>query len=317
MYRSLIINSVKTDLFFGALKLRLFDSLDKPSSASELHLRTGYDIRNLTLCLDALASVKFIRKEEDKYCNTEQTQKYLSSESPSYIGDLILHRQKMFSVDNLVERIKHGDKATRKIDFRRLAELTGKEMKLFRTKSFVRTVQTLLHDVPQPRFLDLGGGSGLMGIEWAKQNPQASGVIFEQKEIAEIAQQNVVANGVEKQVRVIAGNFLSDDIGHSCYDLILASGILAFCGKLLTEVCEKLYHTLDKDGFLIVVTPQLSEDGLQPMDVVLSWLSSRLNGAEPILNGRTIYKKLLKAGFEYVQDYHEPLYKGLIYRKRK
>lgn len=315
MYRSLIIHSVKTDLFFGALELRLFDGLDKPTSVSELHLRTGFDRRSLALCLDALASAKFIRKEEDKFCNTERTQKYLSSESPSYIGDLILHRRRMFSVDNLVEILKNGGKVTQKIDFQRLAELTGKEMKLFRTKTFVRTAQTLLHDVPQPRFLDIGGGPGLIGIEWAKRNPQVSGVIFEQKEIAEIAQQNVMENGTERQIQVIAGNFLTDDIGHSCYDLILASGVLAFCGRNLTEVCEKLYRASDKSGYLIVVTPQLKEDGLQPMNVVLSWLSNRLNGAEPILHGRIIHKELLKVGFEYLQDYREPVYQGIIYRK--
>lgn len=315
MYRSLIINSVKTDLFFGALELRLFDGLDKPTSALDIHLRTGCDIRSLTLCLDALASAQFIKKEGKNYFNTEQTQKYLSSESSSYIGDLILHRRKMFSVENLVERIKYGDKGIQSIDFRRLAELTGKEMKLFRTKAFVRTVQTLLHDIPQPRFLDFGGGPGLMGIEWAKQNPLLSGVIFEQKEIAGIAQQNVMANGTDRQVQVIAGNFLTDDIGHSCYDLILASGVLAFCERHLTKVCEKLYRASDKSGYLIVVTPQLKEDGLHPMDIVLSWLSSRLNGAEPILHGRIIHKELLEVGFEYLQDYREPLYQGFIYRK--
>lgn len=315
MYRSWIVNSVKTEIFFGALELGLFTALDSPISAAELHCRTGYDIRNLTLCLDALAAVKLISKDGGSYCNTARSLKYLSAGSPSYIGDLILHRRKMMKCESLADRIKDGNQTRgNEIDFKRLAELTGKEMKLFRVKAFIRAADKLLKGVPHPRVLDLGGGPGLMTLEWTKRHPGASGVIFERKAVAGIAGQKVIEYGAEEKVRVIAGDFLSDDIGDR-YDLILASGVLAFCGDRLADIIKKLYRSLNEGGYVIVVTPRLNENGIDPIDTVLSWLSSRLDGIDPLLNGQIIHEEFLKAGFEYVNNYHEPLYRGAIYGK--
>lgn len=317
MYRSWIVNSVKAEIFFGALELGLFTRLDTPISATELSRCTGYDVRNLTLCLDALAAVKLINKDGDSYCNTPRVLKYLSAGSSSYIGDLILHRRKMMNVSSLTDRIKYGHKTYHnEIDFKRLAELTAKEMKLFRVKAFSRIADRLLKNLPHPRVLDLGGGPGLMTIEWVKRHTQASGVIFERKAVAGIARQNVIEYGVQEKIRVIDGNFLSDDIGDG-YDLILASGILAFCGDRLTDIIKKLHRALNEGGCMIVVTPCLSENGLCPVDTVLSWLSSRLDGTEPILNGQMIHEELLNAGFEYIHNYHEPLYRGAIYSKNR
>lgn len=317
MYRSWIVNSVKTEIFFGALELGLFTQLDTPISATELHRRTGYDVRNLTLCLDALAAVRLINKDGDSYCNTPRTLKYLSAGSSSYIGDLILHRRKMMNVSSLAELIKYGHKTHHhQIDFKRLAELTGKEMKLFRVKAFSRIANRLLKDFSHPRVLDFGGGPGLITIEWLKRHSRASGVIFERKTVAEIARQNVIEYGVEERMHVIEGNFLSEEIGDR-YDLILASGILAFCGDRLTDVIKKLYQALNEGGYMIVVTPRLSENGLCPVDTVLSWLSSRLEGTDPLLNGQIIHEELLNAGLEYTHDYHEPLYRGAIYSKNR
>ena len=319
MYRSLIVSSIKNDLFFSSLDLDLFSLLDSPISASELHHKTQYDERNLSLCLDALVAGKFIIKEEDKYYNTSENKKFLSKNSLFYIGDLILQKKKILEPKNLIDRIKFGklteEQQEPMLDFKQMAESTDKEMRLFRVKPFLKTAEKLLADIEQARILDLGGGPGIMSIEFVKKHSASSGLIIEKGEVAKIAEKNVIENKLSKRMKVIQGNFLTDNIG-SGYDLILASGILAFCGSYLQSTIEKIHKSLNTGGHIIVMTPQLNENGVQPKDIVMCWLSGRINGVEPILKGHIIHNEFISAGFIYTSDYKEPFYCGKIYQKR-
>ena len=208
--------------------------------------------------------------------------------SPFYIGDLILQKKKILEPKNLIDRIKFGklteEQQEPMLDFKQMAEFTGKEMRLFRVKPFLKTAEKLLADIKQARVLDLGGGPGIMSIEFVKKHSASSGIIFEKVEVAKIAEKNVIENKLSKRMKVIQGNFLTDDIG-SGYDLILASGVLAFCGSHLQSTVEKIYKSLNTGGHIIVMTPQLNENEVQPKDIVMCWLSSRINGVDPVLKG--------------------------------
>ena len=78
IYREQITNKIESDLFFAALELDLFSSLDIPKTSLELSSNLGYNQRNLDLCLNALVSTGYLIKTENKYSNTTKSEQYLS-----------------------------------------------------------------------------------------------------------------------------------------------------------------------------------------------------------------------------------------------
>lgn len=317
IYREQITNKIESELFFAALELDLFSSLDIPKTSLELSSNLGYNQRNLDLCLNGLVSTGYLIKTENKYSNTTKSEQYLSRNSETYIGDLLLYKRKMYSIENLTQQIKQGSSNQTKslpYDFKILAEYTCREMRLFRLEYFLSFTTQLLKDHPNPKILDLGGGPGIMAIDFVKQHPRSTGVVFEKTEVAKITKEFVLQNKVEKSVQVYSGDFQTDELG-SDYDLILASGVLAFAGNKLESLVERIYNSLNIGGYLIVVTPHLQDNETEPKEVVLSWLSGRLSGLDPILMENVIYDALEKKKFNYIREYKEPLYHGRLYQK--
>lgn len=317
IYRKQITNKIESDLFFTALELDLFSSLDIPKTSLELSSNLGYNQRNLDLCLNALVSTGYLIKSENKYSNTTKSNQYLSRNSETYIGDLLVNKRKMYSIENLTQQVKQGSYNQTKslpYDFKTLAEYTCKEIRLFRLEYFLSFTTELLKDHPNPKILDLGGGPGIMAIDFVKQHPRSTGVVFEKTEVAKITKEFILQNKVEKSVLVYSGDFQTDELG-SDYDLVLASGVLAFAGNKLESLVERIHNSLNIGGYLIVVTPHLQDNEAEPKEVVLSWLSGRLSGLDPILKENVIYDALEKRKFKYIREYKEPLYQGRLYQK--
>lgn len=105
--------------------------------------------------------------------------------------------------------------------------------------------------------------------------------------------------------------FNTDDIGGG-YDIIIASGILDFAKEHLDAFMEKLCRALTPDGYLYVVTHEVSEDYQSPPESILGWLSGHLDGLDTLLTKKTIAGTLSKHGFRRVQTAEvDGTFKGL------
>jgi hypothetical protein len=96
------------------------------------------------------------------------------------------------------------------------------------------------------------------------------------------------------------GDFNKDGIGED-YDLIIASGVLDFAKDYLDSFLEKLKHALSANGYLYIVTHEVSEDYQNPPESILGWLSSHLDGLDLLLTKNTIEKALMKHGFHCME----------------
>jgi len=82
----------KTCTLHAGVKLDLFSQLSgKPLTASELSEKTGYDLRGITMLINALAAMELLEKKEGFYSNTEESDVFLSKQSDRYIGYMIMH----------------------------------------------------------------------------------------------------------------------------------------------------------------------------------------------------------------------------------
>ncbi len=319
-YYSILDQYLRGQLFYAALELDIFSFLDSETSLKELVHKTGYDEYNLNFFLLALASEKFIKKINDCFINTEMSRKYLSKHSEYFIGMSLLSKKQMLDICDASERVRKGiiekyddKKAFKSIyNFKSLAESSANEIKLFRAKPLIECISKVFDKNQKIKFLDLGGGCGMLSIELCKYFTNAKGVVFEEDSVATVAKDFIKKEAMSERIKVQSGNFITDDIG-SEYDLIIASGILNFAKKYLDEFIYKLSLSLNKGGYLYSVFKIAGEDYTEPEGLILKWLSSYLQGQDFLLNGDALYRTFKKHGFNNCigesGEYNSMLYK--------
>lgn len=108
---------------------------------------------------------------------------------------------------------------------------------------------------PQALVLDLGTGSGILAIAAAKLGAQVHALDIDPRAVS-VAQENVGANGVERNVSVATGTV--DDVREGRYDLIVANIIAETIVGILPRVAECLRP---KGRFIAsgIVAPRLDQ----------------------------------------------------------
>ncbi len=320
-YYNILNDYLRAQLFYSALELDIFSFLDNEILVDDLAERTGYDCENLNWFLLCMVSENWIEKRDDFFVNTEETKKYLSSNGESFLGMALLSKKHMLDISSATALVKDGNEE--KLDdrfafskvypFKDVAQASANEIKLFRSEPFIRSIEHVFNPSQEFRFLDLGGGSGMLSIELCKHFQNAKGVVFEEKSVCKVAEEFIAKESLQGRISVQSGNFLTDDIG-SGYDLIIASGIFHFAKNYLDTFVEKIALALSKNGYLYSVTGIASEDYLEPKGLLLKWLSSFLKGQNFLLNGDSLYQILADNNFKEC-DFFDEKFRGILYRK--
>ena len=314
-YYRCLKTKMETELLLSAIRLDIFTSLSTPSTLKELAECTGYDNRNLDLFLQALVCAGLLSREGELYGNTPEGSEFLSRTSPLYLGDTILFRDKLNSLEGIDEKIRKGSRAlqasadTSDYEFAGLARVAIPEMYLGRVQSFLNALKEVIDDVSPLRLLDLGGGSGIMAIEFVKAFPGASAVVFEHPSVAAVARQTAEQHGVSEKVSAVEGDFNADCIGEG-FDVLVASGILDFAQDNLEELLRKMHSALNPRGLLYLVRRKSDQEGL------LGWLPGLLNGRNALLAVESLKTSILKSGFELLRGDDAGRFCGEFYRKK-
>lgn len=309
IYYKMLHQKRETELFLSALRLRIFSALENLETANSLAKKTNLNERSLSFYLNSLACIGLLEKHENKYRNTKESNEFLNENSPLYLGEHLLFREKMMSLANLDERIQTGADAqiitdnsgVNVYDFYESARVSIPEMYTGRVQALLAALSELYKDGAPKKILDLGGGNGILAIETVSAFPGCQGVIFEHPSVAKLPQTLVEQHKLAESIKVIAGDFNVDGLGGE-YDLIIASGILDFAGGDPDKLLNKLYHALLPNGYLYLVSHTVSADYQSPPEVILGWLSSHLDGLDILLTRPTIESALIRQGFTCVQS---------------
>ena len=304
-------------LLFEAIKSDVFSYLDTPASAKEIAEKTGYCERNIGLLLLALSTCGYIEKQDNYYCNTKEGSAYLSKSSPYYLGKTILFREEMTTLSNLADKVTCGlnDTSGSFYDFSSLAEVTVPEMYATgRVKGFIDETKNIFTDSSaQLKMLDLGGGSGVFAMEFAKHYPNSNAYVFEHPSVAKTTSRIISNHKMETRVSVIAGDFNTDDIGES-YHLIVASGILDFTTEDLNNFMKKLAAAILDDSYFLLVG-RYSETENYPKENILSWLSGYMNGIKPPPTKKQVDLALNNSNLKTVHAIQTGRFPGCLYKK--
>ena len=316
IYYKTILQYREAELLFEALKLDIFSYLDEPTTLEEFLKSTNYDKENTKYFLSTLLSCGYIEKNNLTYCNTKCSKLYLSKNSSKYIGKAILFREKLGSILNIGDKVKDNSLGQNdKLDFSELAEIVHDEMYVTgRVDDFNREIKQLFSDKYRNyKVLDLGGGSGVLSIEFIRNFPNSTAYVFETSEVACISKKIIEKNDMQDKIFVLEGDFNVDAIGDG-YDLIIASGIFNFVNMDITEFICKISDALVLNGHLLIIG-SFFENEEYHKEHILNWLKGYINGMKPAPKKSEIEQSMRKANLSLEKRIKVGLFAGELRRK--
>jgi len=157
----------KSKVIMAANEYDLFTYLDKkPMTTEEIARELNAKTKAMELLLDALVSIKVLKKEGNRYQNTKAAKRCLVKDNEGYYGDMIKHindtypfwgglEKEIFKtkpqIKDLTERFTHAMDNSGKEKGREMAKKIPLECK--------------------KKLLDIGGGSGAYSVAFIEKNP--------------------------------------------------------------------------------------------------------------------------------------------------
>ena len=283
----------------------IFDHLGQPQSSISIAKKLKIDPRATGILLDALAGLGFLKKQSNKYQNTNLASQFFVSGRPHYQGHIMRHAETLWQNWSALDEIVKTGKPGRKAHDHEAFILGMHDLALLKVEKVLKAIG--LKGVKTA--LDLGGGPGTYSIEMAKNGIEVT--LFDRPETVKIAKR-VVNNapqpplnlrGGEGGVKFIQGDFINDDIGNG-YDLILASQIVhANSEKDNITLLKKCKKALNKNGRIVIQEFKISTDLTQPPNSSLFSVNMLVNtdGGRCYSPGE-MKKWLLKMGMKDIKE---------------
>ncbi len=259
----------------SAVELGLFTELARgPQSLESIRVKLRLHPRSVRDFLDALVALGFLKRSDDVYANTVETDLFLDRNKPSYVGGILEmanHRLYPFW-GHLTEGLRTG--------------LPQNECKdggpaLFdtlyadpaRLKEFLAAMTGVSHGANMAiaknfpwasyhRYVDVGTAQGDLAAQIALANPHLQGVGFDLPAVGPIFTDYVAALGVADRLRFSAGDFFKQELPKA--DVVLMGHIL-HDWDLPTKkmLVKKAYDAVPKGGALIVYEAIIDDDRSQ------------------------------------------------------
>ena len=309
-------------IFFTALELDIFTALDNGKTAEEaaaaLSVDTGTygglnfgSAQSIRILLDVLTVQGLITVDGNCYRNTDETQRFLSRSGASYIGDVLLYRKRLSDICDETETVSETTSDQPVFDFSEMARITAREIDVLRKEPLLMLIKKL--NLTPQKVLDLGGGSGSLLIAIAETYKKCEGVLFEQKNVASIAQGYIDTSPAKNRISIMEGDFLSDDIGED-YDFIIASGIFPFAQAMLKPLVKKISNALQKDGVLLVYDTAFAAEKDKPR-YAARWLKGNLKRKNQSPSKEMIIAALGSVNLKEITADSDGLYPVIVFRK--
>jgi predicted O-methyltransferase YrrM len=263
----------KTGTLHAGVKLDVFTVIGEDKlSAEDIAARAGADVDAMTRLLDALSAMALTEKESGLYANTGAAAKYLSKNSPDYIGHMIMHHH--YLVDywrRLDESVKTGkpvqepepgDDETRKNDAEREAFLMG----MFNIASLAAPQIAAAVDLEgKRRMLDMGGGPGTYAIHFCRKHPELRATVYDLPTTRPFAEKTIERFGMTDRIGFEDGNYLDQELPVG-YDVVWMSHILHGEGyDACREMIRKAWRAMEEGGIIIIHEFILDETRTQPL----------------------------------------------------
>jgi hypothetical protein len=212
-----------------AVEFGVFTHLaDRRLTGAELGAELRLHPRAIADFFDALVAMKFLERKGDGesavYYNTPASSVYLDSESPRYIGGiLIMLNDRLFRFWNDLpealrtgkpqNEVKHGQKGMFEELYEELPKLEqflGAMTGLSRIN--FEAFAAAFDFSPYRTLCDVGGASGLLSIEVARRHPHIQCISFDLPKVETVAQRHIAEAGLSGRIVTAGGDFFRDPL---------------------------------------------------------------------------------------------------------
>lgn len=270
----------KSRVLLTACEFEIFSIIgEKGLSSEDIANKIDADKVATERLLNALCGLELLYKKEGLYFNTTTALKHLVQGSDEFMGNLeyIAGTWDMWS--NLSQTIKTG----KSLNYTSFDKLSDKWIDNYSAAAFwranveARDIVSLIKNSGSKRILDLGGGMGAYSKALAEQYPDAEIVLFDIPYVAKQAKANINEWGLSDRIRVIEGNFQTDDIGKG-YDLIFISRVLQHYSIWENvKTLQKCFDASVYGGNLVINETVLDDNRTSPTQHVMWSLNLLLN----------------------------------------
>jgi len=258
-----------TATLHAAVKLDLFTHLaDTAMSADHLSKAIGADQRGMAMLLNALVALDLLTNDGETFCCTDCSKIWLSKTSDSYMGHIIMHHYNLVTgCHRLDEAVMTGAPVRTRLSH----DTTDKErenflMGMYNLASLIAPgVATQINLARRKRLLDLAGDPGTYGINFCKQNPEMTAVVFDLPTTRPFAEQTIQKYGLSERISFIGGDITSDEPGNG-YDVIWVSHLLhSESPEKSAGIIQKATANLNRGGLLLIQEFILDDDKASPL----------------------------------------------------
>jgi len=295
---------MESRILLSAAELNLFTLLSvKPLTLKEINDKINGDAKALTTLLDAVAAIGLLQKKDNAYFCEPDTAKYLTDDSPATVLPMVLHASSLWTRwARLTNLAKGAPQPAQDINFLR----HGKELEAFIGamhsigEPMARQIVSEINPGNAVSLLDVGGGSGTYTIAFLRAVPELEATIFDMPPVIEMARTRLAGAGLIDRVKLIGGNFYSDElpVGH---DLVLLSAIIhSNSPEQNLDLYIKIFRALNPGGRLLIRDHVMDPNRVRPINgaiFAINMLVGTPDGGGGTYTYDEIASALTEAGF--------------------
>ena len=233
----LIGPTLKAAAIIAAGHLGLFKLLaETPLSTPEIARRLGADELGVKILAEALASVGYLERVDNRYGNGPTPRAWLTPASPVDFTPLLLWMTLAWRLAAGIPQVVMRGGPERPLyeylqEQPELGRANAEYMKAMAQLNAGSIAQATAVPDTARRLLDLGGSHGSYSIAYCKRHPNLKATVYDLPIAVAGTGEAIASQGLADRVGVQYGNYLTDDIGDG-YDVIL---------------CFFLYHNHTED----------------------------------------------------------------------
>ncbi len=253
----------ETCTLHAGVKLEVFTVIGKGRlTAAEIARKIGAAPRSAEMLLNALTAMELLQKSGSAYANSEESARFLSKNSPHYVGYMIMHHHHLVeSWSRLDEAVKTGHAVRSRASFSDEEKRESFLMGMFNNAMAIAPRLAKQVDLSgRRRLLDLGGGPGTYAIHFCRENPELAATVYDLPTTRPFAEKTIARFGLSDRIRFVPGDYVEQEISGS-FDAAWLSHVLHGEGPdTCRQMIRKCAGVLSPGGTLIVHEFILDDD---------------------------------------------------------
>ena len=247
----------------------------------------------------ACAALNLLKKEDNRYDNAPDVEKYLVRTSLTYFGDYLVYQTRADfdswrNIANLIKPPKaRYESLWKDPQTARAFTVAGYNSSISAGHKLAKEFNFSDYSL----FLDLGGGSGCYSIAACQRHPNLKAIVFDHPYVCAVAEEFIAKAGLSDRINTHPGNFFETDYPKGADLISYITPLQVYEKDNVQWLINKAGEVLEPGGTMLIVEYMLNDDKTGPLDSVFRHLMGLAPGREGRVNtGAEFCEYLRKAG---------------------